>query len=87
VIKLLATDDWRAAVPNIPLDVPKVWVEALNQRCEETLQQLRELASSERVRIFGNLDLLNDLTEGAGSQAAQDEQGHASRSIDNVVAR
>jgi hypothetical protein len=87
LMTLFKTEEWRAVVPTIPLTLPKEWIASLSGRSEETIRQLRDLASCGRIQIFGDLDRLNDLAEGGNKDVDQDDQARAGGSIDSVLAR
>lgn len=59
--ELLTSDDWQAAVPNLPLALPEDWVEPLAERCMATVANLRKLAAEGRIEILGDVDSLNDI--------------------------
>jgi hypothetical protein len=58
--KLIASEKWRAVVPNVPLRLPGQWIEPLAQRTAETISGLRNLAAEGRIEVFGDLDSLDD---------------------------
>ena len=60
---LLRSTRWRDVVPKIPIEIPESLIAPLKQKCMETIDDLRRLESEGRLRIFGDVEHLNDFAD------------------------